>query len=198
METYFKASNVEAKTFFSVKKATDLKSAFDKSIQAWLLRSMGFEMYDTKKSCGLCDMFYNNYCRDCPIYIKTGLNVCRANKHYITFIKDRTPKNAKAELDYLLKLKAKYLPKTVSSTVKRSHKKRVPVVGDIIMITGTSSPMHYFKIGSKVKVIEVKKPYKHVEVIGEDRVSEREITQTVSVNDVKIVKPVPFPVRRKA
>ena len=70
-------------------KADNTSTAFEKSIEAWELREMGYYAYDSITTCGLCDVFKytkTQCCIDCPItkYCQ-GVVFCRDNKPYLDY-----------------------------------------------------------------------------------------------------------------
>lgn len=117
----------------SIRLATNLEEAFDKSIEAWNLRSDGKAVLNIVASCGLCDVFLdtnpNKKCDGCPIYLETGSIYCGGNVHYLNYsknnggtedVKSIASTNAKAEAEWLIELKKKYV------TGKIAFKEKTP------------------------------------------------------------------------
>lgn len=103
----------EGDSFTSIETLPEtLEEAFDKSIEAWGLRAKGSELdCSLQRACGLCNLFLDGDCFECPVKEETGLSGCDNNKYFIDWYDHRTKANAKAEQDWLIKLKKKYCKK---------------------------------------------------------------------------------------
>jgi len=99
----------------SIRRAENLKEAWDKTLKKWRLNAKGYQPIDCVTTCGLCNIFFSD-CIDCPIQVDTGQIVCKANTYYNKWCDawKKVPSNrrgmincAKLELSYLENLKRK-------------------------------------------------------------------------------------------
>jgi len=64
------------------------QEALEKSIDKWKARYKKFDTDLGTRNCPLCDLFYNKFCKDCPVYEKTGFRSCMKTP-YITVARFR-------------------------------------------------------------------------------------------------------------
>ena len=69
----------EGKEFWSNKKAQSLKEAFAKSLEKWHWLSKGFDCgTEDIETCGLCDLYWDDGCENCPVFKVTAIGNCEA------------------------------------------------------------------------------------------------------------------------
>lgn len=54
-----------------------MNKALEKSIYHWIMISHGLESERGIENCALCQEYYNDYCFECPVYIKTNEIQCK-------------------------------------------------------------------------------------------------------------------------
>lgn len=60
--------NEKEKEFYSRKAAITLKHAWEKTLEKWELREKGFRAMDVTATCGLCNIYFPDSCKDkCPL-----------------------------------------------------------------------------------------------------------------------------------
>jgi hypothetical protein len=72
----------EENNFYSILKAETLEDAWEKTLAKWGKKGAVRAFYLTSDGCGLCNMFWWNDCKGCPIAKQSGLKFCHGFKAY--------------------------------------------------------------------------------------------------------------------
>ncbi len=93
------------KSFKSIKLASSIEEAWEKTFEKWEWMVKGYNPEQSVSSCGLCNLFHRVNCEDCPVFSFTRIRCCFGTPHE-RWEKDR--KNIsfmKEELTFLRKVK---------------------------------------------------------------------------------------------
>ncbi len=85
---WFKFDEKDKARFDSERRAITLKEAWEKTFEKWELILGGFWTNDDMATCGLCNYFFENRCRECPVAEMAGDIDCLKTPYY-TSGKDR-------------------------------------------------------------------------------------------------------------
>lgn len=88
-------------------KATNLEQAWEKTLEKWELTIYSHEKFNRLDgqgachTCGLCDLYYKQQCKGCPIEQHTGESTCEGTP-YDDYGRNHNLRNAKREYEFLL------------------------------------------------------------------------------------------------